>query len=588
LPGSDDIVLTISPGHGVRDHGGSIAVFSPKSGPDSLASLAPVCLSIASDYRDPFPLSRDLFLANTFHTERPSRIVLMSQDGPVVPLYELPEDLRESGSVHIHEVRPIAPRPRERVVADRVVTGKTTGQFVLADVYVGRNMEGVEPGEIKKLLVLEALPKPVNFYGWQDPITHGNIFNLVRVLGEVPVEPDGSAFFEAPAGRELFFVAMDENDLSVKRMQSIVSVVPGEVVGCVGCHERRTRAPAPLPNQPFPRAVGREPSTIAPIAGVPEILDFPRDVQPILDRHCVSCHNPDLPKGNVVLTGDHGPVYSHSYFELTVRRELGLAHNGAGNRAPRAVGSSASRLIQKVDGGHQGVEISPGERDVLRCWVEAGGQYPGTYAALETGSLFDWVPVNRVPRRDTEWPEVVAAMDTMERRCAECHNAESKRVLPTSVSDDLKQHNAIHNLAHPQVRYGRHRVFNLTRPEKARLLMAPLAKSAGGYAGDPEGPHSIDHPVVFQDSEDPDYHVLLTAMERYKAELARKKRFDMPGFQPGPDYLYHMARYGVIPPAEERRGPVDPYEVDEAYFRSFWPGEHKAFARSNLNVLEQE
>ncbi len=166
IPGSDDIVLTISPGHGVRDHGGSIAVFSPKSGPDSLASLVPVCLSLTSDYRDPYPLGDDLFLANTFHTEHPSRIVLMSQDGPVVPLYELPEELRESGSVHIHEVRPIAPRPRETIVADRVVTGETTGRFVLADVYVGRNIEGVKPGEIKKLLVLEALPKPVNFYGW--------------------------------------------------------------------------------------------------------------------------------------------------------------------------------------------------------------------------------------------------------------------------------------------------------------------------------------------------------------------------------------------------------------------------------------
>ena len=91
-----------------------------------------------------------------------------------------------------------------------------TGRLVLMDVYEGRNMADVPRGEIKKLLVLEALPKPINFTGGMDPLTYGGSFTLERVLGTVPVEADGSAHVELPAMRSLFFVALDENDMAVK------------------------------------------------------------------------------------------------------------------------------------------------------------------------------------------------------------------------------------------------------------------------------------------------------------------------------------------------------------------------------------
>lgn len=39
-------------------------------------------------------------------------------------------------------------------------------------------------------------------------------FLLERILGTVPVEADGSAHIELPAMRALFFVALDENDMS--------------------------------------------------------------------------------------------------------------------------------------------------------------------------------------------------------------------------------------------------------------------------------------------------------------------------------------------------------------------------------------
>ena len=44
-------------------------------------------------------------------------------------------------------------------------------------------------------------------------------------------------------------------------------------------------------------ALHRRASRIEPVPGVPDVLDFPRDIQPILDRHCVECHRPDRREG---------------------------------------------------------------------------------------------------------------------------------------------------------------------------------------------------------------------------------------------------------------------------------------------------
>ena len=145
--------------------------------------------------------------------------------------------------MELHEPRPLMPRPRERIIADRVNARAATGRLVLADIYDGRNMAGVKRGEIKKLLVLETLPMPIHYTGGMDPISYGGTFTLERIVGTVPVEEDGSAYFELPALRSFFFVALDENDLSVKRMQSFLTVQPGETTSCVGCHEQRTQTP---------------------------------------------------------------------------------------------------------------------------------------------------------------------------------------------------------------------------------------------------------------------------------------------------------------------------------------------------------
>jgi hypothetical protein len=229
-------------------------------------------------------------------------------------------------------------------------------------------MAGINPGEIRKLLVLESLPKPINYTGGMDPLSYGGTFTLVRILGTVPVEADGSACFELPANRAFFFVALDESSLSVKRMQSFCSVAPGEVLSCVGCHENRSQSYQAGRDL---AALRRPPSPVTPAAGLPEVIDFPRDVQPILDRRCARCHDTDRPTGatrpeegpragGVLLSGDRGPMFSHSYFELTIRRQFSDGRDDPrSNYPPRALGSTASPLLKKLDGEHYGVRMEP-------------------------------------------------------------------------------------------------------------------------------------------------------------------------------------------------------------------------------------
>lgn len=331
IPGTDKVVAVFSPSHGLAEHMGPIAVVDPSRGPDDMSMAREIG---KRRFRDPYPITEDRFLVADAEG-----IHLLDSDGRTQPLYR-PE--RKGARWACHEPRPIRSRPCEPMLPSRIETARATGFLVLSDVYKGRNMEGVRRGDIKKLLVLEQLPKPANFSGGQEPLSIGGTFTLERVLGTVPVEPDGSAYMELPAVRSLFFVALDENDLAVKRMQSFVTVQPGETTSCVGCHERRTRSPHARPEGVL-AATRRPPSQIRPISGVPDVLDFPRDVQPILDKHCVDCHNADRPEGNVDLSGDRTPLYTTSYWAMFVHGLVADGRNKHGDRPPRSIGRSSPR-----------------------------------------------------------------------------------------------------------------------------------------------------------------------------------------------------------------------------------------------------
>ena len=114
-----------------------------------------------------------------------------------------------------------------------------------------------------------------------------------------------------------------------------------------------------------------------------------------------------------------------------------------------------------------------------------------------------------------------------------------------------------------RVRYSRHLMFNLTRPEKSLMLLAPLAREAGGYGRCSEEP-------VFDDADDPDYQAILALCRAGKQHLERIKRFDMPGFRPTSSWVREMKRFGILPGDLAEDAEVDVYATEEAYWRSLW------------------
>jgi hypothetical protein len=586
LPGTNKVVMVNSPRHGRREHEGRIAVLDTGLGPN--VPEAQRIVHPGTNFRDPYPLSEDSFLV-----AQEDRLLVMSSTGDVEEVFRLPEQLA-AGGAWLHEPRVLRPRPREPVLPSRVDWKASTGRILVSDIYHGRNMEGIRRGTIDKLLILENLPKPVNYSGSMDPISYGGSYTLNRVLGTVPVEPDGSVYAEVPPLRSLQLVALDEDNLSVKRMLSFLTVMPGETSTCTGCHESRVEPP-PYVLPPRLLALRRPPSSIQPAADAPDVFDYPRDIQPIWDRHCLECHDVDQYAGRALLTGDHGPMFTHSYFTLASRLQIADGRDLArGDYPPYTIGSAASPLMDKVNGSHHGVQLTDQELRLVKLWIDASATFPGTYAALGSGMIGSYAAIQygTKPLQDySDWPVQSKALDAMRRRCASCHT--DARNLPSSPADDrgLRLHHLVYGEgrprywtppwlaadrddspqvgslqwmrehADPRLQFSRHILYNLSRPEKSLLLLAPLAESASGYG--------ICGPV-FSNPEDEDFRMILASIQEMKRHLESIRRFSMPGFRPEPEYVREMQRYGILPLDLPPNDSIDVYETDRGYWQSFW------------------
>ncbi len=582
IPGTDKVLASFSPGHGVNEHAGRLTILTPNKGPDDTSAARSIDLKTL--IRDPYPLGDDFFLV-----AQANKIQLVDGSGNIQTLYT------HSGPGNLHEPRPIVARPREPVLPGRSAEKTSTGAFLLANVYEGLGAppyygaNGAQSATatrsaatvIKKLLVMEVLPKPVNFSGGMDLTSWSGTFNLERVLGTVPVEDDGSAYFEVPAQRPLFFVALDKDGLSVKRMQSFTTVMPGETLGCVGCHESRAMAgSAPHATAPGSYsavfAARRAPSPIARFEGLPDIVDFNRDIQPVLDQHCVACHSPQKRDGRVLLNGDMGPHWSLSYFSLIASAQVADGRNALGNQPLRSIGSSASPLMKKLDGSHYNARPTEAQRRLVWMWLESGAPFAGTYAALRNAQ-------GQQAGYGSAYQSVFGLEhDVLRRRCNTCHvasrDADNALVTHTPLplpfnADHEARRKALGrpSLAHeriilpsdPMLCYASNILLNLTRPEASSLLLAPLAKSAGGW--------EVCKGAVFKDTNDPDYQRLLAGLRRGKAAIEAEHQFGTAAFAPNPQYIREMKRFGVLQPAfDPARDSIDVFATDEKYWELHW------------------
>lgn len=590
VPNSRKLVVTWSPGHGMREHYGRVALIDPRRGPDDPAGVE--YISKGNIHSDPWAFSEDHFLV-----ARNAVLELMDGQGHTEVLYQLPDELAKAG-FWIHEPRPVTRRQREPILADQTDPSADHGTLALVDVYRGRKMQNVARGSIKSLLIYEVLPKPINYSGAMSEMSAGGTFSVERLIGSVPVSEDGSAHFTLPPLRSVLFLAMDERGHCVKRMHSFTSVMPGERTTCIGCHEHRTEALSPEDHARLLRIAQSPPAEPQPISGVPEIFDFLRDIQPILDKHCLECHNHDREEGGFNISGHWGPLYPIGYIQMSWRQLLGdnriilpYAEHSRSNFEPYEIGTGSSRLLKLIEEGHEGVDMPEAEQKIIRYWLDAGANHAGTYAVNSHGTIGYYLHSVNV-RNDKDWPETEALVDVMNRRCDRCHApTEAEKQIGTYKlpahfyvryypPDEFQKNRYVaHTMSEDGGRFNRHLIYNLSYPELSKAARAPLAKEAGGLgvcqakSGEP----------VFRDTTDADYRAIVAAIQRGRRHiLEENNRFCMANpspnngedcpvrFVPRRDYVREMIRYGVLPVDHDFNAPVDPFELDKAYWKTFW------------------
>jgi hypothetical protein len=345
-------------------------------------------------YSSPYPLSQDLFLvAASFEPNNAAHngygLYLMDRHHNRELIYRFKD-------ASCYSPMPLRPRRSPRVIPDMVkgLDPATPATLIVSDVYQG--LPGVKRGEVKYLRVLETHSKTVRTRPQRCDIGVNSGWDIRGVLGTVPVEADGSARFRVPPYKQLFLEALDEDYLEIRRMRNFMNAMPGEKVSCVGCHE----PPGTAPMQALPGtllAMKRPPSAITPPPWGTDGLGFEAVVQPVLDKHCVRCHDGSGAKGRAFSlrsgetvsapTGydrDHAPHAQHLVSEAFMNLLKYVSYIRVGGYqgeklplSPNATGSRQSVLMKHLKKGHNNVELDLTEWRSLAAWIDCNAPYYG-------------------------------------------------------------------------------------------------------------------------------------------------------------------------------------------------------------------
>jgi len=257
------------------------------------------------------------------------------------------------------------------------------------------DFEWPKGAKVTKLRIIQVLPKttpPPN----EPRIGVADQTNARAVLGTVPVEADGSAHFEVPPGKMIYFQALDERGMAIQSMRSGTYVHPGEQLSCVGCHEPKGRtARSDAVRRYFPNALTgtlqtalrRPPSRIEPDVDGSNPFNYVRLVQPVLDRNCVSCHSREKALDLTgVVEGKNGWTRSYNnlaerygfYFHVRNGSINTGAHGGSRTLAGQ-FGARAAGLFRFMDEEHYGVKLSQEDFHRLTLWLDCNSEFYGSY-----------------------------------------------------------------------------------------------------------------------------------------------------------------------------------------------------------------
>ena len=353
--------------------------------------------SVRPWYNSPFPLSDTEYLY-VVAKDRASAaaIYLGDADGNEVKLYE--------EAPGCYDPMPLAPHSPPVAMASTRDYANNDGHFYIQNVYEGTHMQGVEPGSVKHVRVVQAHSKRGKSghiwraLGHQEGAIGWSGFIAKTILGTAPVESDGSASFLVPSDRFIYFQLLDENGMLIQSMRSGTSIHSGERRGCIGCHESRLNVGVSSMAERPTMAMKRRPSKLKTWYGEPRRFSYLSEVQPVLDKHCVKCHDFGGDGAEkIVLAGDKNFGFNTSYCELQSKGYTGAIGAGPAGHLPALTwGSHTSPLIELLKAGHPTagdadspskprVQLNREEMDRLITWIDLNAPYYPTGFSARPG-----------------------------------------------------------------------------------------------------------------------------------------------------------------------------------------------------------
>lgn len=300
--------------------------------------------------------------------------------------------LREEPGEVLFEPIPLRRTRRPPVIPDRVDTQRKDAVVYLADIYRGAGLAGIPKGVVKKLRVFSYTFSYRGMGGLLGTIGMDGPWDIKNVLGTVPVEEDGSALFRVPANTPIAVQPLDAKGKALQVMRSWFTAMPGETLSCVGCHEKQNMSPPPQATVAARRAA----SDIEPWYGPPRGFSFAREVQPVLDRRCLACHDGEIPpdlRGDVMIDDWNSAISGHASPEVGGKFSLAYAELHRFVRrpgiesdfyllSPMEYHADTTELVQIIERGHYGVELNEEEWGRLVTWIDLNAPYHGAWSEI--------------------------------------------------------------------------------------------------------------------------------------------------------------------------------------------------------------
>ena len=434
IPGSHKFVATAAPHHNAAC--GSLVILDPHVPDDGAMSQLkrltpyerfPEVERGKMNYSTAWPLSEDYFLCamrcgpgrdafGLYLIDSFGNHELLYRDPAIGCFNPTPLRTRRVPTVVATTVPQAAGGPHELSIRPAPTDRPAPGQGTVLCVNVYNGLKPWPTGtRITALRVIQLFPKRDNTTMNRPDVSVASESLCRGVLGDVPVEADGSAHFKMPSGKLVYFQALDQRGLAVQSMRSGTHVRTGQSVACAGCHDNPHQAPTP--SGVVPLAARRPASRLrTDVPGSYPVL-YPLLVQPVLDRNCLPCHKkntgkaPDISGAAASIRrsgyGGGKPLWTRSYIALACggaavpedTARVGFAFGFPGRSpgrtptrtTPGRFGARASILLSLIQGlpytspatrklkKHAAVKLSTSDFHRITLWLDCNSNFYGAY-----------------------------------------------------------------------------------------------------------------------------------------------------------------------------------------------------------------